>query len=208
MRSNGIFAGLALACGVLVSAPAGAEVVDATDAGFTIKFVGETSAGKDDAWRMLIAPAKWWSSEHTYSGDAANLYIDAQATGCFCEKLPKPADAPEGQRMGSVEHMHVIYADPQRGVLRLSGGLGPLQGEAASGTLTITLKPSERGTTITWVYTVGGYMQAKPQDIAPMVDKVLGEQADSLATKLGKPATPEGAFEDGAAQEDEKGKAE
>jgi hypothetical protein len=177
----------AIAALALLAAPvslAHAEVTAQSPAGFVIKHSAETAASKADTWQALITPSKWWSGDHTYTGDAANLYLDAQATGCFCEKLPKPADAPAGQRMGSVEHMHVVYADPQRGVLRMVGGLGPLQGEALHGTLTITLKPVDGGTRIEWVYVVGGYMQMNPEEIAPLVDKVLGEQLSRLATLL------------------------
>lgn len=173
----------AVALMALVAAPvsmAQAEVVTQSPAGFVIKLSADTTATQNDAWKALITPNKWWSGEHTYTGDAGNLWLDAQATGCFCEKLPKPADAPAEQRMGSVEHMHVVYADPQRGVLRMVGGLGPLQGEALHGTLTITLKPIEGGTRIEWDYVVGGYMRMNPEQIAPLVDKVLGEQLTRL----------------------------
>ncbi|MBP6361975.1 MAG: SRPBCC family protein [Novosphingobium sp.] len=173
----------AVALMALVAAPvsmAQAEVVTQSSAGFVIKLSADTTATQSDAWKALITPSKWWSGEHTYTGDASNLWLDAQATGCFCEKLPKPADAPAEQRMGSVEHMHVVYADPQRGVLRMVGGLGPLQGEALHGTLTITLKPIEGGTRIEWDYVVGGYMRMNPEQIAPLVDKVLGEQLTRL----------------------------
>lgn len=177
----------AVALMALVAAPvsmAQAEVVTQSPAGFVIKLSADTTATQNDAWKALITPNKWWSGEHTYTGDAGNLWLDAQATGCFCEKLPKPADAPAEQRMGSVEHMHVVYADPQRGVLRMVGGLGPLQGEALHGTLTITLKPIEGGTRIEWDYVVGGYMRMSPEQIAPLVDKVLGEQLTRLVRWL------------------------
>ena len=173
----------AVALMALVAAPVSmsqAEVVTQSPAGFVIKLSADTTATQNDAWKALITPNKWWSGEHTYTGDASNLWLDAQATGCFCEKLPKPTDAPAEQRMGSVEHMHVVYADPQRGVLRMVGGLGPLQGEALHGTLTITLKPIEGGTRIEWDYVVGGYMRMNPEQIAPLVDKVLGEQLTRL----------------------------
>lgn len=173
----------AVALMALVAAPvsmAQAEVVTQSPAGFVIKLSADTTATQNDAWKALITPNKWWSGEHTYTGDASNLWLDAQATGCFCEKLPKPTDAPAEQRMGSVEHMHVVYADPQRGVLRMVGGLGPLQGEALHGTLTITLKPIEGGTRIEWDYVVGGYMRMDPEQIAPLVDKVMGEQLTRL----------------------------
>jgi hypothetical protein len=167
-----------------LASPAAAEVATTADNGFVIRLAADTPVAKTDVWKLLIAPAQWWSPDHTYTGDAANLYLDAQATGCFCEKLPRPKDAPEGQRMGSVEHMRIIYADPVQGVLRLSGGLGPLQGEATHGTLTMTIKPAEGGSRIEWEYVVGGFMRMKPEEIAPLVDKVLGEQIQRLAAKL------------------------
>ena len=186
--SKYLLAATALALGLAAAQPAArAEVTSQSDAGFVIKLAADTPASKEDAWKALIAPGKWWSSDHTYSGNAANLYIDAQATGCFCEKLPRPADAPEGQRMGSVEHMHVVYADPQRGVLRMVGGLGPLQGEAVHGVLTITLKPTDAGTRIEWEYVVGGFWQAKPDQLGPLVDQVMGEQLGRLAKLLSTP---------------------
>ncbi len=186
IRTTALFAALLLATPAV---PVRAEVVAQSDAGFVIKQSVEVSADQQAVWKALIAPAKWWSSDHTWSHDAANLYLDAQATGCFCEKLPKPADAPADQRIGSVEHMHVIFADPQRGLLRMSGGLGPLQGEALNGTLTIELKKTETGTRIEMEYVVGGYMRMKSEEIAPAVDGVLGQQLSGLA-KLFEAAAP------------------
>lgn len=174
-----------LAALVLTGPTAQAEVAAQSDAGFVIKHSAEVAAEPKAVWKVLIAPAKWWSSSHTWSGDAANLYLDAQGTGCFCEKLPKPADAPADQRMGSVEHMHVVFADPERGVLRMTGALGPLQGEALHGTLTFTLTKTETGTRIDAEYVVGGYMRFKPEDIVPAVDGVLGEQVARLAKVAG-----------------------
>ena len=186
IRITAMFAALMLAAPAV---PARAEVVTQSDAGFVIKQSVEVAADQQAVWKALIAPAKWWSSEHTWSHDAANLYLDAQATGCFCEKLPRPADAPADQRIGSVEHMHVIFADPQRGLLRMSGALGPLQGEALNGTLTIELKQTATGTRIELEYVVGGYMRMKTEEIAPAVDGVLGQQLAGLA-KLFEAAAP------------------
>jgi hypothetical protein len=172
---------------IALTAPAAAEVTSVSDAGFVIRLEREVPAKQSEAWAMLIAPGKWWSPDHTYSGDAANLYIDAQASGCFCEKLPRPKSAPESQRIGSVEHMHVVYADPPQGVLRMKGGLGPLQGESVTGTLTITVQPRPEGSRITWEYVVGGFMRMKNEDIAPVVNTVLGEQVERLGKVLSPP---------------------
>lgn len=175
----------------LMASPASAEVAASSEAGFVIRLTEEVTATPQESWKMLLTPGEWWSGEHTYSGDAKNLYLDAQATGCFCEKLPRPKDAPEDQRNGSIEHMHIVYAEPNR-VLRLTGGLGPLQSEAVHGTLTMTFKAVPGGTRILWEYVVGGYMRYKTDKIGPVVDKVMAEQIRRLGAKLGSktPAAP------------------
>lgn len=176
-----------LAASVAWAGAAQAEVTTKSDDGFALTLSVETAASKGDAWRELLTPAHWWAAEHTWSGDPANLYIDGQATGCFCEKLPRPKDAPEGQRMGSVEHLHVVYADPQAGLLRMTGALGPLQSEPVRGTMTVTLKPGAGGTRIELTYRVAGFVTMKGTELAPLVDKVLGDQLARLAERLNVP---------------------
>ncbi len=173
----------------LLSSPLHGEVVAKSDAGFVVR--GEASVAKTplETWATLIAPARWWSKAHSWSGDAANLYIDAQATGCFCELLPLAKDAPEGTRRGSVEHMHIIFSNPGK-LLRMSGALGPLQGEAVHGKLSIELKPEGAGTKLLWEYVVGGYMRIPTEQIAPAVDGVLSEQFARLAATLNPPPGP------------------
>ncbi|MEZ5683429.1 MAG: hypothetical protein R3E03_04295 [Novosphingobium sp.] len=89
-------------------------MTDQFDNGFAIALSAETTAARRAMPGMLIALAQWWSSEHTWSGDAANLYIDLQATGCFCEKLVMLGRCPRRAADGSVEHGHIVYADPQQ----------------------------------------------------------------------------------------------
>ena len=86
--------------------------------------------------------------------------------------------------MGSVQHARILFAKPNE-LMRLSGAFGPLQGEAAIGTLTIQIKPTPTGSAIRFDYTVGGYMRFKVADVAPGVDRVLGEQLVGLAKALG-----------------------
>lgn len=177
----------------LFAQPAAAEVIASSEAGFVVRETAEVAADPAQTWQALIAPQKWWSKAHTFSGDSANLYLDAQGGGCFCEKLPLKDGAP-GARGGSVAHLRVIYADPGK-ALRMVGALGPLQSEALNGTMTITLKPSGAGkpggagTRIVMEYIVGGYMRYKVEEIAPAVDKVLAEQLAGLVAALG--STPE-----------------
>ena len=181
-----------IALALLTPLPAAAKVIDESDAGFTAAHSVRVAASPDDVWIMLRAPQNWWSKEHSWSGDAANFWMDAQAGGCFCEKLPGGEGA-----MGSVQHARILFAKPGE-LLRLSGALGPLQGEAVTGTLTIQIKPMEGGSLIRFDYVVGGYMRFKVADIAPAVDSVMGQQLGGLATALGG-ALP---AEDAAAKED------
>ena len=184
---------------LLAAFPAAAEVVASSETGFVIREIAEVSADPATTWQALIAPQNWWNKAHTFSGDSANLYLDAQGGGCFCEKLPLKDGAP-GTRAGSVAHMRVVYADPGK-ALRMVGSLGPLQSEALIGTMTITLKPrgagkpGEAGTKIVMEYVVGGYMRYKTDEIAPAVDKVLAEQLAGLSASLGtsEDAEPEAA---------------
>jgi len=171
-----------------IAQPASAEVVAQSETGFIVRETAEVPADPAQTWQALIAPHKWWNKAHTFSGDSANLYLDAQGGGCFCEKLPLKGGAP-GARAGSVAHMRVVYADPGK-ALRMVGSLGPLQSEALTGTLTISLKPGGAGTRIVLEYVVGGYMRFKTDEIAPAVDKVLGEQLAGLVVALGSPAEP------------------
>lgn len=173
----------------LAIVPARAEVVETTALGFSVREATEVTAAPDEAWAVLVRPAEWWSAAHTFSGNPANLSLDAMAAGCFCEVLPSTV-SPRAAPRGSVMHMMVVYAEQGR-ALRMTGALGPMQSEGLHGALTITLKPLDGGgTRIGWEYVVGGYMRFAPGQIAPAVDRVLAEQATRLAARLGPKAPP------------------
>jgi len=170
---------LALAC-VCFASPATAEVTQASDSGFVVTRTIDLPADDvTEAWEALVHPERWWSADHTWSGDPVNLSLAPVAGGCFCELLP--AVLPDGSA-GSVEHMRVIHVRP-RALLVLRGALGPLQGEALVGTLTITLEPGEASgaSRMTWTYVVGGHARFPLPAVAPAVDAVLGEQLQRLA---------------------------
>jgi len=188
---------LCAAAAVFAVAPAArADVTAKSETGFVSRNAVEVSAAPDAVWTALTTPSGWWNGEHTFSGDAKNLTLNPVAGGCFCEKLPAPAGSPPRAPMGGVEHMRVTNVQPGK-VLRLAGALGPLQSEAASGVLTITMKASDKGTRILFEYVVGGYMRYKTDDIAPAVDTVMKDQLSGLAIKVdpslaskAAPATP------------------
>lgn len=184
----------AFAALALIAAPAQAEIVARSDSGFVIRHVAEVTASPEDAWKQLVAPADWWNAEHSFSGDASNLSLDPRAGGCFCEVLPGEGERGWLNPRGGVEHMRVVFVERNK-ALRMVGALGPLQSEALAATLTITLKPVDGGTRLTWEYVVGGFMRYKPEQIVPAVDRVIGEQISRLADKLGRktPAGPSAA---------------
>ncbi len=159
-----------------------AAVADAAANGFTVKLEFNIQAAPQEVYRRLVHNVgDWWSSMHTFSGDAHNLGIDDKAMGCFCEKL---ADG------GSVRHLEVVNADPGKRLV-FSGALGPLQSIAATGSMTVQLAPIGDGTKVSVVYTVTGYFPAGMNTWAAPVDSVLNEQFTRLKNLIetGK-ATP------------------
>ncbi|MGB3470399.1 MAG: SRPBCC family protein [Erythrobacter sp.] len=183
------------------SAPASAEVVESSDDGFITRDEVVVDATLKQTWLALISPADWWSAEHTWSADAANLTLMPTAGGCFCEKIPEVDEPDRFTLEGSVEHMRVIQAYPER-ALRMVGGLGPLQSEPVTGVLTIALSEAEGGTRIVWEYNVGGPMRYEIPVISKAVDGVMTIQLNGLAQKLGLVDEPENAPDEDPASED------
>lgn len=162
--------------------PAKAEIVESAHGGFASSHSIVVSANRAAAWRELVHPEGWWS--HTWSDNPANLHLDPQAGGCFCETIP----ATDGWPAGSVEHMRVIMEMPGR-VLRMAGSLGPLQSEGLAGMLTVTLADAGtaqgEATRITWEYVTGGEARFAVDQLGPVVDGVQAEFLGALAGRLG-----------------------
>ena len=194
---RGIWAGaLGGVLGIVLAVPARADVIAQTDQGFVSRNVMVMAGSPAVVWKRLVTPSGWWSSDHTFSGDAANLSIDPVAGGCFCEKLPADEDghakagaAAHAPTRGGVEHMRVVFVDHAK-ALRMVGALGPLQSEAVNGTLTITVTQVDGGTRVIFEYVVGGYMRYPPDKIATAVDTVMYNQLLSLARQFGPVAEP------------------
>lgn len=174
MRYAAILLGAGLAALPQIAA---AEVAEADATGFTVRGTVRVAAAPRAAWDGLTRPSRYWNGDHSWSGDAANFTLDPVAGGCFCEALPAGG--------GSVEHARVIYAAPGE-MLRLRGALGPLQSEALTGVLTVTLKAVDGGTEIAWDYVVSGHARFGLVELAPVVDGVIGEQFGRLGDALGR----------------------
>lgn len=169
---------LAFASLVLVAAcpaVAWAEVQSSAAQGFRIQLTETTPATPQRVYDAIVGEiGQWWSSDHTFSGDAANLYFEAKPGGIFGERLA------EG---GFVRHLEVVFLQPHKRI-GLSGGLGPLQELGVQGTLTILLDVVEGQTRIRWNYHVTGYLADGLDKLAPIVDRVLGEQLSRLVAHL------------------------
>jgi Polyketide cyclase / dehydrase and lipid transport len=161
---------------------AGAEVVSVAGNGFEIRESAHTAASSDKVYAALLLPAHWWSSDHTFSGSAANLVLDAHAGGCWCETLPGG---------GSVEHLRVAYVSPGK-TLRLRGALGPFQGLAVDGVMTWSVKSVADGTDISFTYSVGGYAKDGFDEWSKLADRMLGEQMDRFKKYVDGESAPRG----------------
>lgn len=157
------------------SGAAHAAVVDATASGFTLENTIHVPTDTETAWRALVDDVgRWWPRDHTWWGEESMLSIDARAGGCFCER--------NGAQQA--QHMQVAFVDPGK-ILRMTGGLGPLQGMGLHGALEFRLAPAEGGgTTITLFYRAGGYTPDDLAQFAPSVDQVQAQQLGALGDYL------------------------
>jgi uncharacterized protein YndB with AHSA1/START domain len=177
--------GFVVLTGVLVLAtagPAAAEVKDATASGFTLENAIRVPVEPMKAWKALVEDVdRWWPADHTWWGAESILSIEPRAGGCFCERM--------GER--EALHMLVTFVEPGK-LLRLTGGLGPLQGMGLTGALEFRLAPADGGgTTVTMYYRAGGYTPDDLSKLAPVVDGVEALQLGGLASLLGGgPAKP------------------
>ncbi|HEX7062820.1 MAG TPA: SRPBCC family protein [Woeseiaceae bacterium] len=168
-RAFPLFA-LAAALAVVAGAPR-AEVVDASRNGFTTRASVVIEAPRAAVYRAATGrlPA-WWIDDHTVSGNASNLTLDAVPQGCLCENL--------GQG-GGVVHLTVTFVSPGT-MLRLTGALGPLGLLGTSGNLVWEFEDAGQATRVTWTYVVGGYAPGGLEKMAAAVDGMLAAQLASL----------------------------
>jgi uncharacterized protein YndB with AHSA1/START domain len=167
----------AAVAGLLVAGTACPAVLQAGADGFTVEHRFTITAEPARAWRVLLRPEEWWPAGHTWSGDPGHLSLDARAGGCFCERWQ---DA-------SVEHARVIHSRPGS-LLMMAGALGPLQEMAVTGVLSVKLAADGPGSVATVTYRVSGDSSHKLDALAPVVDRVIGEQFGRFAALASTPS--------------------
>jgi uncharacterized protein YndB with AHSA1/START domain len=157
-----------------ISLASQATVIHSSDNGFLLRHEIELEAPTWQAYNLFVNDiSRWWNGAHSFSNQASNLRLEAKPGGCLCESW-------SGNKW--VEHLRVVQVQPHQ-VLVLRGALGPLQGLAVSGSMTISFATTDTGKTrITWTYAVGGYAPDGLKDWAAPVDGVIGEQAKRFAS--------------------------
>src|SRR5262249_12865417 len=109
-----------------------------------------------------------------WTGKASNLSIQPRAGGCFCES---------GNGL-QTQVMVVSFVDPGK-LMRMQGGLGPLQGMGLNGTREWRFSHAKSaGTQITLGYCACAYTQDDLRKLTGVVDQVLGQMLGGLGSYL------------------------
>ncbi|MCW8108615.1 SRPBCC family protein [Alteromonas ponticola] len=147
-----------------------AKVLHADDAGFIIENEIITALPAKKVWHALVNDVdEWWPKDHSWW--RGTFTIAPSAGGCFCEKKGKQ----------QAQHMQVTFVDPAK-ILRMTGGLGPLQGMGVYGALNWQFEKVEEGTKVTLTYHAQGYRPEGFTEFAPVVAKVQNQQLNALKT--------------------------
>lgn len=166
-------------CSLLASFPTRAEPIETSPDGFHLSLTRTSTLSEADVLAKLSNLPAWWSSDHTYSGNADNLSLSSlDPGGVWLEQSDTIA----------VQHGRVI-SNIERGsdrVIRFDAAFGPLQEIGAKGILSVTISPETDSSTpdlsqISFSYYVTGASFLGLDQWAGPVDRVLSEQIDRLA---------------------------
>lgn len=149
-------------------------VVESSNTGFSLSLDVPVGTAPSTTYECFVKNVgQWWDPDHTYSSDAANLSFDTTVDGGLTEVLPGG---------GFVRHLQLVNLMPGE-LIRLEGGLGPLQEHGVHGSMTIQFESVEEGTIIQLSYNVGGHMpngKVTFQQWAPIVAQVIRQQLERL----------------------------
>lgn len=155
-----------------------AKIINNTQYGFVMENTVTIAKPVEQSWQHFIQDIdQWWPKDHTWWGKKSTLSLDNFAGGCFCERT--------SQELGnSAEHMRVTFVDKHK-LLRMTGGLGPLQGMGIYGALDWRFEALENGgTQLTMRYQANGYNPDNYQEFIPIVDKVQAIQIGAFANYM------------------------
>lgn len=156
-----------MATSLALAGPVPAEVVSSGESGFVTKASVLVRVAPAAAYARFVDIGSWWDPAHSYSQDGKRMSLKAEPGGCFCESL---------ESGGFVEHLRVIFVEPGK-ILRLQGGLGPLQEMGAAGTMSVKFEQAGTETRVTLSYMVTAFLPGRTAtEIAGPVDGVLQQQ--------------------------------
>lgn len=154
----------------LFTGTARAEVKASAPGGFMTSTSCDVDLSAEEAYEKLVSEfSLWYDASHSYSGQADRLSLDLEKA-CMLERLPNG---------GFVRHMEIVYHQPGK-MLRMTGGLGPLQGMGVAGALSFGFEESGGQTRVTLTYNVSGAEFLQLDKIADPVDGVLTSQLKSF----------------------------
>jgi hypothetical protein len=161
---------------LLTVLPCSAEVKFISDTGFIVENKIHTSKSSEFAWQTLVEKVEqWWPKDHTWWGEKGQLSIGSKAGECFCETSGD----------NSAEHMRISFVEKNK-LMRMTGGLGPLQGMGMYGALEWQFSEVAEGTQITLSYKVTGINPDGFAQLAPIVSSVQSVQLNALKAYLDK----------------------
>ncbi|HYC68136.1 ATPase [Brevundimonas sp.] len=169
-----LLAALSAASLASLAGPAAAEVASRSENAFRLTFERPVTASPEAILAAAGRPAAWWSDAHTYSGSAANITVDLQPGGCWCEALPG----------GGVKHAETVLVWPGERMVMFEAPFGPLRGIGADAVLTMSWADPEGGAarTLKWTFVVNGPGAGAMADV---IDGVTAEQFGRLVDHLG-----------------------
>jgi uncharacterized protein YndB with AHSA1/START domain len=164
--------GLSMLAGLAGPARAEATAVSATH--FESSHRAEVAATPAQVYEVLAQLPKWWSPQHSWSGDTRNMTLELSAGGCWCERWGDGASA---------QHGRVLQVVPGRLIL-IEATLGPLLALPARGVLTLVTSSNAGRTAVRVGYRVSGAPELALDRLAPAVDDVLGQQFARLKSMV------------------------
>lgn len=161
---------------VWVSSVAQADVIATGPNGFIVKNEITTERPAQEIWQALTQDIdRWWPKDHSWW--RGEFSINPTAGGCFCETAGE----------NSAEHMRISMVVPAQ-LLRMTGGLGPLQKMGLYGALDWQIGRYGSKHKVTLLYSVNGFNPEGFESLAPVVDNVQSIQLQQLQKYLAQPA--------------------
>ncbi len=157
------------------------DIVASSPDGFHLKLAQSSDLNCSELDGKITDLPRWWSSDHTYSGDTNNLSLASVSEGGVWQ---------ENWDTGWVEHGRLVakFVNPDGShTFRFDASLGPLQAMGVEAVLTIALSEETDAETtahcaVAFEYVVTGSDFQSLDAVAAPVDRVLSEQIMRLAS--------------------------